>query len=246
VRRARAVVSLLGEPPWPVLLTITLLGWVVVVGYGHGLAVSEFCVTATGQWLDRGWRELRAALFFVSPVHVAVSWLLMLVAMMTPLLAEPVRHLRLRSLARRRTRALVLFLAGYLAVWMAMAPVLVIAAVLIRVVAGNLGIAPLLPAAALALVWQASPWKQISLNRCHLTPRLAPFGWAADRDCLRFGVVNGLWCVGTCWALMLVPLVSHDGHLPLMALAAVILVAERLRAARPARWRIPLPGRLSA
>jgi predicted metal-binding membrane protein len=48
----------------------------------------------------------------------AVNWLLMLAAMMAPVLIQPIQFVRGSSLARRRTRSTLLFVAGYTAVWM--------------------------------------------------------------------------------------------------------------------------------
>ena len=48
----------------------------------------------------------------------AVNWLLMLAAMMAPVLIQPIQFVRGSSLARRRARSTLLFVAGYTAVWM--------------------------------------------------------------------------------------------------------------------------------
>jgi hypothetical protein len=42
------------------------------------------------------------------------GWLLMLVAMMSPVLIQPIRHIRLRSFAHRHERSIVFFVAGLL------------------------------------------------------------------------------------------------------------------------------------
>jgi len=242
VGRLRAVYSLIAEPPWPTLIVITMLGWGAMLLFSHELALSSLCLAATGAWYDQGWRSLQAMLAFVSPAHIALSWLLMLTAMMTPILAGPLYHLWVRSLARRRWRAIGVFIAAYLVVWMGMAPVLVLFVALLRIAATWFSVPVGGLAVAIALVWQASPVKQFCLNRCHWTPRLGAFGWSADADCARYGLVNGLWCVGTCWALMLVPITAVDMpmHLGLMVIIAVVMVIERLQPAKPARWRFPV------
>ena len=56
------------------------------------------------------------------------------------------------------------------------------------------------------------------LNGCHRSIPLAPRGWRADRDCIRFGALIGTRCLVSCWALMLVCFAS--GH----ALAATAIV----------------------
>ncbi|MHC5763717.1 copper chaperone, partial [Nostoc sp.] len=159
---------------------------------------------------------------------------------MSPLLADPIRHLWVRSLPRRRWIAIVLFLTAYVAIWMLAGVVLMLASILLQLIAGDGWLAAPGLALVLAVAWQASPWKQTCLNHCHWTPRLSPFGLAADRDCLRYGIVNGFWCVGSCWALMLLPLAAGHTYLTLMAATGLILVVERYRPARPALWRVPL------
>jgi predicted metal-binding membrane protein len=92
-------------------------------------------------------------------------------------------------------------------------------------------------AIAAAFLWQCSPIKQRCLNRCHAQPELAAFGRAADVDALRFGARHGLWCVGSCWALMLVPVLLPRGHLVAMAAVTVLVAAERLERPRLPSWR---------
>lgn len=241
IGRLYAIFSLLADPPWPTLIVITLGGWGAMLLFGQELALSSFCVAATGAWYDQGWRSLRAMLAFVSPVDIALSWLLMLTAMMTPILAGPLHHLWVRSLARRRWRALTVFIAAYLGVWILMAPVLMLFVAVLRMMADEISFPVGGFAVLIALAWQSSPAKQYCLNHCHWTPRIGVFGWSADIDCARFGLVNAMWCVGTCWALMLLPVTATDMsvHLLLMALVSAIMVTERLQPGQPACWHIP-------
>ena len=110
--------------------------------------------------------------------------MLMTVAMMLPMVAEHVRLTAERSLWRRRHRAMAGFVTGYLGLW-ALGGVVV-------------ALLPLHPsgrtaaiAFAIAGVWQLTPWKRRGLVGCHRTMPLAPRGWRADADCVRFG-----WRVG--------------------------------------------------
>ena len=128
---------------------------------------------------------------------------------------------------------------GYTAVWRAGGLILTLLALALKLAAGSsIG---LLLAVAGAAVWQASPAKQACLNRRHHQPPLAAFGRAADLDALKFGLANGLWCVGACWALMVVPLMATRGHLLAMAACGTSLIAEHLERPAPlaCRWRWP-------
>jgi predicted metal-binding membrane protein len=95
----------------------------------------------------------------------------------------------------------------------------------------------------LAVVWQCSPLKQRCLNRCHSQAQLAAFGATAYFDALRFGLTHGMWCVGACWALMLLPLLVSAGHGAAMAAVALWLLAERLDTPMPPRWRLRGPAK---
>jgi predicted metal-binding membrane protein len=166
----------------------------------------------------------------------------MLAAMMAPLLIAPMRHIRDRSFARRRARAIALFATGYAAIWMPTGAVLLILALTLGMGALGSWLTAVLTT-IFALVWQFSPIKQRCLNRCHAHPELAAFGLAADLDALGFGLRHGIWCVGSCWALMLLPLLLSRGHLAAMVAVTLLLLSERLDSPAPVRWHWRGPGR---
>jgi predicted metal-binding membrane protein len=175
------------------------------------------------------------------PVKLAMDWALMIAAMMPPLVLQPLRDVRDLSLARRRGYATALFGVGYAVVWMAAGAVLQLLALVCRlavpepaaVLAGGLAIA----------LWQASPAKQRCLNACHRRPSLAAFGVRAACDVFAFGVSHGMWCVGACWALMLLPLLIAHRHLPAMIAVGLFLFGERFERPVPPAWRLRGPGR---
>jgi len=176
------------------------------------------------------------------PASLAVGWLLMLAAMMAPALIAPVWQIRVLSLARRRGRSIALFTAAYAAVWMVAGCVLLG----IELAAELLAPSALLvatPAAIVALLWQCSPVKQTCLNRCHAHGTLSAFGAAADLSAIKFGLAHGFWCVGSCWALMLFPMLLHQGHEASMAIVGLFMWGERLERPRPPGWRIRGAGR---
>ena len=127
------------------------------------------------------------------PMTLALAWLAMLVAMMTPLIAFPLAHIYASCLVAQRWRASAGFLLGYFGIWgLAGIPLLLIA-LLLRLAAGSV-LAAFLSACLLALVWSASPFQQATQNRAHRLRRIGLFGPAADRDCIVFGAVLGGWC----------------------------------------------------
>ncbi|MBV8910862.1 MAG: DUF2182 domain-containing protein, partial [Gammaproteobacteria bacterium] len=69
------------------------------------------------------------------------------------------------------------------------------------------------------------------------------FGSAADADALQFGLLQGIWCVGSCWALMLLPGIVSGWHVAAMATVALWLCAERLDTPASPRWRLRVPAK---
>ena len=218
----------------PVLL-LSAAGWALLLADPHGMPVHCAVPMAAGSW-----RMLLA----MNPLAARMAgWALMLVAMMAPALIVPLTYLRLNSFRRRRARSMGLFAAGYAGVWMIAGVVLLALEMGARAMAPE-SYGPALAVAATALVWQCSPMKQSCLNHCHAHGSLAAFGGAADRDALGFGLSHGVWCAGSCWAWMLLPMLLPRGHVMGMAGVTVLILGERLE--RPARpeWRWRGVGRL--
>lgn len=229
----------IAELRFPQLLLVSAAAWAVMLLSAGGVIMPALCSAADGSWLTRSSHEIAAAFTLSPPTAQIVPWLVMLLAMMPPLLTQPVAHLWDRSFARRRWRAIGLFVAGYGAIWTLAGIGLMAIAIVVSELGRQVALPAFLAAAVLALLWQSSPAKQICLNRCHHLPRLAAFGLAADVDSLRYGITSGIWCVGACWALMLIPLIAEGMHLLAMAAVSAYLLIERLAEARSAHWRWP-------
>jgi predicted metal-binding membrane protein len=226
------------------LVVASLAGWIVLLTLERHSQVPICLSQASLDALASG--ALAHALTADPPALILLSCFAMVVAMMSPLLARPIGYLRLRSATSRRWRATTLFVASYLSVWIIAGMILLSASAALRLLAGTGFAAPLI-SLAIAAAWHTTPWRQHALNRCHHLPAVAAFGAAADRDCARFGIVHGSWCVLTCSPLMSLPLSAPEFHLPLMAAVAVALFLERMEPGRRPAWTIPnLPGRTAA
>ena len=137
----------------------------------------------------------------------------------------------------------MLFLLGYTIPWIVAGVVLGALTVTIGSIARVAGLPAVGLAILLILLWQATPLKQRCLNLCHSQPPLAPFGLRAEIDVFEYGLSHGLWCVGTCWLLMLLPLLGEGSlHWAAMVLMMLVSIKERSGAMRPARWAAALPG----
>lgn len=177
------------------------------------------------------------------------GWTLMLVAMMLPT-TRPLMVLFAATVRDRpdRTRLLLAAGAGYLGVWLLTG----LAAYAGDTVLGVLvGASPwlvdrpwLLVGGALALAgaYQFVPMKLRCLEKCR-SPRMFLFArWRGGRpllDALRLGAAHGRFCVGCCWALMLVMLAAGlHSLLPMAGLAALMAVEKN--ASWGARIREPV------
>jgi predicted metal-binding membrane protein len=225
-----------GPDHWLVVLaTAGLLAWSMLAWGGSASMLPALCSANALPVMPLS-ESFDLALVFNAPARLAWGWTLMLAAMMLPLVVAPLRHVRDRSFARRRARAMLLFVLGYFAVWMVAGVVLQVAA-LVALWTVPLALMWLAPALAVAMLWQVSPAKQWCLNRCHRRPQLAAFAPAADRDALHFGLTNGASCLGSCWALMSVMLLAGDGQFPAMIAITLLLFSERLESPAPLAWQ---------
>lgn len=225
--RDQAVVWRVCHPEWwPLLLAAVAWGW--LLGNADLQRMVWLSDVAIASWQ----RFLLESVF--APLCSAVNnpgnsfalrwlgWELMVVAMMFPGLTNSVRLTAFASFAQRRQVAVLEFLVGYLGVW---------------AMAGAVGLALStrfaqvnIPWAALVLLfcgWELTQTKRRAWMQCHRAPILLPTGHAADLSCLRWGVVQGAGCVGSCWAFML-PMVLPN-HPPLMMwLAFALVLLQRL------------------
>jgi predicted metal-binding membrane protein len=213
-----------------------------------------------GRYLDHGdWTKLGLSASLCSGVPAADmllpatlyvgGWVLMLTAMMLPttlLLLETYRRLT----RQRRDRWLLvgLVITGYLSAWLGFgvaAHALDLA--LHEAVAGSPwlvinGWAVGAIVVAVAGLFQFSRLKYRCLDKCRTTMSFVIEHWRGQRDRLqawRLGWHHGLFCVGCCWALMLLMFVVGTGNVGWMLLLGTVMAAEKNLPWGP-RLRIPL------
>ncbi len=172
-----------------------------------------------------------AAIFFI------VGWVLMSAAMMLPTtfpLLEMFR--RLTCELPDRSRLLALVVLGYLTAWL-----------LFGIVAHLLGWAVsamllqsnwvklngwVLPALLLGIagMFQFSRWKYRCLDKCRSPLSFVLGHWRGGdmkRQAFEIGIHNGIYCVGCCWALMLLMFIVSTGSLGWMLLLGAVMAAEK-------------------
>ena len=174
----------------------------------------------------------------------AVMWAVMMVAMMlpsaTPLLVLFARSQRPRVGPAEGSVRTGLLAAGYLVVWLGWSG---LAAALQWVLHASLLLSPraaltsaLAGGALLVLtgVYQISPWKYACLTRCQSPLGFMLTHWRGGRrGALRMGSAHGAYCVGCCWALMVLLFVGGVMNLNWIAALSVLVLLEKVV---PGRW----------
>jgi predicted metal-binding membrane protein len=203
-----------------------------------------------GRWLDHGqWteigfaarlcRSLPAGEWVLPALLYGGGWLLMSAAMMLPT-ALPLLDIFDRLTAGRRDhrRLMALVISGYLAVWGAFGLLAHALDHLLHAVAaesawltmnGWIAGAGVL---ALAGAFQFSALKYHCLDKCR-TPLSFVMehwrGYAQQWHALKLGLRHGAFCVGCCWAIMLVMFVVGTGSVGwMLALGAVMAIEKNM------------------
>jgi predicted metal-binding membrane protein len=170
------------------------------------------------------------------PLFVA-GWTVMTLAMMLPT-SLPILHMFHAIVRPRPDRWLLvgLVVAGYVATWV----LLGVAVYFARVVLGlGLGALPERAEQArlggpllllLAGAFQFTSLKDRCLDRCRSPLGFVLRHWRERRprrQAFRLGVDNGLFCVGCCWALMLLMFAVGSGSLGWMLVLAAVMAVEK-------------------
>ena len=125
--------------------------------------------------------------------------------------------------------------AGYIAVWLAAALVLTaLQGLLARAGAldGTIAVANPFVAGAMFLaagLYQFSAVKHACLTHCQHPFRFFFANWTSDpRGVFRVGLQQGLYCLGCCWAMMLLMLAVGAMNVVWMALLGAVMTVEKL------------------
>jgi predicted metal-binding membrane protein len=207
-------------------LTITLLAWLDLARGSHS----------------------HDSVGFAAPF---LMWTVMMIAMMLPS-ALPFTFAFAAEHDRRRARNLhyvpaTMFLAGYFAVWTAFSAV---AAEIQLILQRRALLSPTMSFASSLLAgitliaagaYQWTPFKNACLRHCRspLGFLLSDWheGWLGS---FRMGIGHGLFCLGCCWMLMLLPFASGLMSLPWMAGVTVFVLIEK--AAPGGEWFARIGG----
>lgn len=230
MRRLAALGAQMRQGPTLWLVGISLVAYLVLALQASSERVAALCSRVGSLGVD--------GLSGLSPGFetLAADWILMTVAMMSPLVGAQAAYVLRSVTGSQRSPAILAFVLGYLACWVLSGLVLVPAALALALAGGGFS----LPVAlAGALVWNMSPAAQWARNLCHRQDRIGAFGLEAQVDSCWLGLRTGLACVAACWPFMLVPLQVETGHVAVMMLTGLVLFVDRVTPPADLAWRLP-------
>jgi predicted metal-binding membrane protein len=195
-----------------------------------------------GNWLDPGPLAILCRVIPGGDVVVpgalhTLGWVLMTVAMMLPTTLPLVEQFRRVTARRADSTVLVqLVIGGYLAVWTLFG---VLAHTLDRLLLDVAAQSSWLMAHGWALgagviagagLFQFSALKYRCLDKCRTPFSYITSHWSGKRpkrDAMRLGLDHGAFCVGCCWALMLLMFVVGTGSIAWMMVLGAVMAMEK-------------------
>ncbi len=207
------------------------------------LTYAALLVVTAAAWLHVLWAALRPddmagmemamPLSLVDGVVFVASWTVMMTAMMLPsalsmIVLYAATQRTVRSPAARIV-AVAQFTLVYLGLWaLTGVPIYFVSVSVGHLASGvrSYGIAGMLVAAGL---FQLSSLKQVCLRNCRSPLGFLLGHWGRGwRGSLRMGWAHALYCLGCCWALMVVLVVAGAMGLAWVLLIAAVVAGEKL------------------
>ncbi len=217
----------------PAVGSLVMLAWLVLWLWErspYGRYLNHAQLASIGLSGDAASTALQATLY-------VAGWTLMTIAMMLPTTLPLLQAFQRMTSARRdQTQLVVVLVAGYLAVWLGFG----VAAHLFDLglhrafdhsqwLQSNIwvfGAGPLLVAGA----FQFSRLKYRCLDKCRAPAAFVIQHWRGGQphwQALRLGAHHGAFCVGCCWALMLLMFAVGTGNLGWMLLLGAVMAIEK-------------------
>ncbi|MFF2198291.1 DUF2182 domain-containing protein [Streptomyces sp. NPDC058157] len=203
---------------WALIVVIAALAWALTVDQARGMGVGPGTMGMALPLFLLLWAAMMAAMMLPSVAPVAVTW------------ARGIARQAGGAVRALRTTA---FLAGYLIAWTAFG---LLAYGALALTGGLVDRDPDAgrwigaTAFALAGLYQLGPLKDICLRHCR-SPMAQLLRYASYRPWLRdlrVGLHHGAYCVGCCWALMVVLVPLGVMNLAAMAGVSVLIFLEKL------------------
>jgi predicted metal-binding membrane protein len=210
-----------------VLLGIAALAWIGVLREASAMSGTPMDDPAMGR------SGAGDAVFFL------VSWGVMMAAMMlpsaTPMVALYAAIQRNAATTGQRGVSTAIFALVYISVWLLFGVPVYLASVGFQMLASSTATVaaaqPYVVAAALlaAGAYQLTPLKEVCLRACRGPLGFLVGRWRSGyRGSLELGLAHAAYCVGCCWALMVVLVVAGAMGLHWVLLIAAVVFAEKL------------------
>ena len=200
------------------LVGVTLAAWVLVVVRMRGMNAGPGTDLGSLGWYLGIWVTMMAAMMLPSAIPMV-----MLFAKVS------------EQSERRPAAATALFVTGYLIAWTAYGLVAFALFRLVRAVdPGFLAwdrAGPEITGAAIVLagIYQLTPLKSVCLRHCRTPLSFVMHHWHGGAlGAVRMGVEHGGWCIGCCWALMLLLFAVGVMSITWMVVIAAIVLAEKV------------------
>ncbi len=254
---ARATGSLARRPAIAVYTTAgasILLSWLLLAAMAGRDAAARLPATPGGSLVEflqelplpGGLERLLALCLAPAPLGqpslplfsaLVAMWFMMALAMMLPSAAPLVRtYCEIADTAARKGEPVVhpiVLVAGYLSVWLAAAAVFALLTLSLQTLAGGRTLDPIGGAVGsavlgLAGLYQFSSFKHACLEKCRNPFSILFSRWTTrPSGIFRLGAGQGMWCLGCCWALMLVMLAVGVMNVFWMALIGLFTLFEK-------------------
>jgi predicted metal-binding membrane protein len=206
------------------LATVTVVAWVAFL--------AQTAASRGSTAMDSSWSagpDLAGAAGFVG------AWVVMMAAMMLPSAAPLVLLYRVAGADGRAVNTVPL-VAGYLLVWAAFGALVYAAQQSLgAVIYASPALADARPYAVAGILAIAGLYQFTSLKKACLRKCRSPLDFLVQRwrgrgafDALRLGVAHGAYCVGCCWGLMAVLVISGAMSLLWVVLIALIVFMEKV------------------
>ncbi|MBL4605608.1 MAG: DUF2182 domain-containing protein [Flavobacteriaceae bacterium] len=159
-----------------------------------------------------------------------ISWSIMIVAMMFPLLERSIRHVGTSVRRTQRDLAISLFLLGYVVVWLGLSiGFLSLPRVLAWVLPSSVIVRIPFIVGSLFIIMAFFSWhpsRRAIMMKCEFTMPIRIYGWKFYKDAISYGLKIGWACLGMCWLVMTALMIARH-NFALMFLVSCIVIVER-------------------
>lgn len=204
---------------------VTLAGWIYLISLDDGMA--QMAMPELAPWAPRDF------------AFMFVMWAVMMVAMMLPSAAPTILMyaaiLKKTDASGHEATRVAVFASGYLVVWAAFSAV---ATLLQWGLEQGALLSPMMSASSKLLaggllvaagIYQLTPLKNSCLAHCRTPVAFLTGRWrSGTAAAFGIGATHGLYCLGCCWALMLLLFVGGVMNLLWVAVLAVLVLLEKL------------------